>query len=104
MKLAHWVFLLVTLGVAGAGLYLYLAFPFLEVPTPLGSWPLYYLLPGAYALGFLVGGVYALVLWLWGVGERRALLREVRRLQGEVNALKRERFEEIPRIPDREEV
>ncbi|MFN4232796.1 LapA family protein [Thermus sp.] len=103
MKLAHWVFLLVTLGVVGAGLYLYLAFPFLEVPTPLGSWPLYYLLPAAYALGFLVGGVYALALWLGGLGERRALLREVRRLQGEINALKRERIEEIPRIPDREE-
>uniref|UniRef100_A0A7C6E2X0 DUF1049 domain-containing protein n=1 Tax=Thermus tengchongensis TaxID=1214928 RepID=A0A7C6E2X0_9DEIN len=104
MKLAHWVFLLASLGVVGAGFYLYLAFPFLEVPTPLGPWPLYYLLPGAYALGFLVGGAYALALWLWGVGERRALLREVRRLQGEVNALKRERIEEIPRIPDREEV
>lgn len=103
MKLAHWVFLLVTLGVVGAGLYLYLAFPFLEVPTPLGSWPLYYLLPAAYALGFLVGGVYALALWLGGLGERRALLREVRRLQGEINALKRERIEEIPKIPDREE-
>ncbi|MFN3179550.1 MAG: hypothetical protein ACK41R_05260 [Thermus sp.] len=104
MKLANWVFLLATLGVAGAGFYLYLAFPFLEVPTPWGPWPLYYLLPGVYALGVLVGGVYALALWLWGVGERRALLREVRRLQGEVNALKRERIEEIPKIPDREEV
>lgn len=36
-------------------------------------------------------------------GERRALLREVRRLEGEVKALKRERIEEIPKIPDREE-
>ncbi|MDM7325149.1 MAG: LapA family protein [Thermus sp.] len=103
MKLAHWVFLLVTLGVAGAGVYLYLAYPFLEVPTPFGPWPLYYLLPGAYALGILVGGVYALAVWLGEVGERRALLREVRRLEGEVKALKRERIEEIPKIPDREE-
>lgn len=103
MKLAHWVFLVSTLGVAGAGLYLYLSYPFLEVPTPLGPWPLYYLLPGAYVLGFLVGGVYALALWFGGMAKQRALAREVRRLQGEVNALKRERIEEIPKIPDREE-
>ncbi|GAA6755450.1 hypothetical protein QT17_10465 [Thermus sp. 2.9] len=103
MKLVHWTFLLVSLGVAGAGLYLYLTYPFLEVPTPWGPWPLYLVLPAVYALGFLVGGLYALALWLAGMGGRRALLREVRRLQGEVNALKRERIEEIPRIPDREE-
>ncbi|WP_038046959.1 LapA family protein [Thermus caliditerrae] len=103
MKLAHWVFLLASLGVAGASLYLYVALPFLEVPTPWGPWPLYYLLPGAYALGFLVGGLYALAMGWGAFAERRALLREVRRLQGEVNALKRERIEEIPKIPDREE-
>lgn len=92
------------MAVAGAGLYLYVSLPFLQVPTPLGPWPLYYLLPGAYALGVLVGGLYALAVWWTAFGERRALLREMRRLQGEVNALRRERLEEIPRIPDREEV
>ncbi|MCH1928284.1 LapA family protein, partial [Shewanella sp. C31] len=81
--------------VMGAGLYLYLSLPYLQVPTPWGPWPLFVLLPGAYALGFLVGGLYALAFWWAGLAERRALLREVRRLQGEVNALKRERIEEI---------
>lgn len=104
MKLVHWVFLLTTLGVAGVGLYLYLSLPFLEVPTPWGPWPLYALLPGAYLLGLLVGGLYALALGVGAFRERRLLLREVRRLQGEVNALRRERPEEIPRIPDREEM
>jgi len=47
--------------------------------------------------------LWALALWLGGVGERRRLIREIRRLQGEVNALKGERIEEIPRIPDRDE-
>ncbi|TBH21765.1 hypothetical protein [Thermus thermamylovorans] len=103
MKLAHWVFLLTTLGVGGAGLYLYLSFPFLEVPTPFGPWPLHYLLPGAYALGLVVGGLYALALGWGAFAERRALLKEVRRLQGELEALRRERIEEVPRIPDREE-
>ncbi|MEN2981442.1 MAG: hypothetical protein ABDH20_02230 [Thermus sp.] len=103
MKLAGWVFLLVSLGVGGAGLYLYIAFPFLALPTPWGLWPLYLVLPGAYALGLSVGGLYALALGLGGVLGRRALLREIRRLQGELSALKRERIEEIPRIPDREE-
>jgi hypothetical protein len=103
MKLLGWVFLLVSLGVVGAGAYLYYAYPFLEVPSPLGPLPLYALLPGAYFLGLLMGGLWALALWLGGVGERRRLVREIRRLQGEVNALKRERIEEIPRIPDRDE-
>jgi hypothetical protein len=98
MKLVHWTFLLVSLGVVGAGLYLYLTYPFLVVPTPWGPWPFYLVLPAAYALGFLVGGLYALALWLSGLGARRVLL------QGEVNALKRERIEEIPRIPDREDL
>ncbi len=101
MKFAGWVFLLVSLGVGAAGVYLFYAYPFLEVPSPLGPWPLYYLLPGVYLLGLLVGGLFVLALWLRGVGERGRLLREIRRLQGEVNALKRERIEEIPKIPDR---
>jgi len=103
MRLLGWVFLLVSLGVAGAGAYLYYAYPFLEVPSPFGPLPLYYLLPGAYVLGLLIGGLWALALWLRGLGEGRRLLREVRWLQGEVNALKRERIEEIPKIPDRDE-
>ena len=103
MKLLGWVFLLVSLGAVGAGAYLYYAYPFLEVPSPFGPLPLYALLPGAYFLGLLMGGLWALALWLGGVGERRRLIREIRRLQGEVNALKRERIEEIPRIPDRDE-
>jgi hypothetical protein len=103
MKLLGWVFLLVGLGVVGVGAYLYYAYPFLEVPSPFGPLPLYYLLPGVYFLGLLMGGLWALALWLGGVGERRRLIREIRRLQGEVNALKRERIEEIPRIPDRDE-
>ena len=103
MKLLGWVFLLVSLGVVGAGAYLYYAYPFLEVPSPFGPLPLYALLPGAYFLGLLMGGLWALTLWLGGVGERRRLIREIRQLQGEVNALKRERIEEIPRIPDRDE-
>jgi hypothetical protein len=103
MKLLGWVFLLVSLGAVGAGAYLYYAYPFLEVPSPFGPLPLYALLPGAYFLGLLMGGLWALALWLGGVGERRRLVREIRRLQGEVNALKRERIEEIPRIPDRDE-
>lgn len=103
MKLLGWVFLLVSLGVVGAGAYLYYAYPFLEVPSPFGPLPLCALLPGAYFLGLLMGGLWALALWLGGVGERRRLIREIRRLQGEVNALKRERIEEIPRIPDRDE-
>ncbi|WP_117236772.1 lipopolysaccharide assembly protein LapA domain-containing protein [Thermus sediminis] len=103
MKLLQWVFLLASLGAAGAGVYLYYAYPFLEVPSPSGPLPLYYLLPGAYLLGLLVGGLFALAFWLRGVGERGRLLREIRRLQGEVDALKRERIEEIPRIPDRDE-
>ncbi|MFZ8813679.1 MAG: hypothetical protein ACO2OU_07590 [Thermus aquaticus] len=103
MKLLGWVFLLVSLGAVGAGAYLYYTYPFLEVPSPFGPLPLYALLPGAYSLGLLMGGLWALALWLGGVGERRRLLREIRRLQGEVNALKRERIEEIPRIPDRDE-
>ncbi len=94
---------MVGLGVVGAGAYLCYAYPFLEVPSPFGPLPLYYLLPGAYFLGLLMGGFWALALWLGGVGERRRLVREIRRLQGEVNALKRERIEEIPRIPDRDE-
>lgn len=102
MKLVQWVFLLVSLGVAGVGLYLYYAYPFLALPSPWGPVPLYALLPGAYLLGLLVGGAFALALWLRGVGERRGLLREVRRLQGEVQALRQARIEEIPRIPDRE--
>ena len=103
MKLLGWVFLLVSLGVVGAGAYLYYAYPFLEVPSPFGPLPLDALLPGAYFLGLLMGGLWALALWLGGVGERRRLVREIRRLQGEVNALKLERIEEIPRIPDRDE-
>ena len=103
MRLLGWVFLLVSLGVVGAGAYLYYAYPFLEVPSPFGPLPLYYLLPGAYVLGLLIGGLWALALWLRGLGEGRRLLREVRWLQGEVNALKRERIEEIPKIPDRDE-
>jgi hypothetical protein len=103
MKLLGWVFLLVSLGVVEAGAYLYYAYPFLEVPSPFGPLPLDALLPGAYFLGLLMGGLWALALWLGGVGERRRLVREIRRLQGEVNALKRERIEEIPRIPDRDE-
>ncbi len=103
MKLLQWIFLLVSLGAGAVGVYLYYAYPFLALPSPWGLLPLYYLLPGAYLLGLLVGGLFALALWLRGLGERRGLLREVRRLQGEVEALKRERLEEIPRIPDREE-
>jgi hypothetical protein len=56
MKLLGWVFLLVSLGVVGAGAYLYYAYPFLEVPSPFGPLPLYALLPGAYFLGLLMGG------------------------------------------------
>ncbi|MGC8875740.1 hypothetical protein [Thermus sp.] len=103
MKLVQWVFLLVSLGAGAAGVYLYYAYPFLALPSPWGLLPLYYLLPGAYLLGLLVGGLFALALWLRGLGERRALLRAVRRLQEEVEALKRERPEEISRIPDRDE-
>lgn len=58
----------------------------------------------AYALGLLLAGLYALAFLLKGYGDRRRLLREIRRLQEEVNALKRARIEEIPRIPDRDEV
>ncbi len=103
MKLLQWIFLLVSLGAGAVGVYLYYAYPFLALPSPWGLLPLYYLLPGAYLLGLLVGGLFALALWLRGLGERRGLLREVRRLQGEVEVLKRGRLEEIPRIPDREE-
>lgn len=102
MRLVQWILLLVSLGAGALGVYLYYAYPFLALPSPWGLLPLYYLLPGAYLLGLLVGGLWALALWLGGIGERRRLLREVRRLQGEVKALRQARLEEIPRIPDRE--
>jgi hypothetical protein len=70
MKLLGWVFLLVSLGVVGAGAYLYYAYPFLEVPSPFGPLPLYALLPGAYFLGLLKGGFgpWPSGLGAWGKG------------------------------------
>lgn len=103
MNLLHWLFLLASLLVGGVALYLHLALPFLELPTPLGPWPLSLALLSAYDLGLLLSGLYALALLVKAYGEKRGLLREIRRLREEVNALKRERIEEIPRIPDRDE-
>jgi hypothetical protein len=103
VNLLHWLLLLTSLLVGGFALYLHLALPFLDLPTPFGPWPLSLALLAAYALGLLLSGLYALAFSLKAYGEKRGLLREIRRLQEEVNALKRARIEEIPRIPDRDE-
>ncbi|GGM91684.1 hypothetical protein GCM10007092_00750 [Thermus composti] len=103
MRLAGWILLLTALLVGVGAVYLGLQVPFLEVPSPWGPLPLAFLLGGGYALGLLAGLAYALAFWARGVAQGRALRREIARLQGELNALKRERIEEIPRIPDRDE-
>ncbi len=104
MRLWGWLFLLSLLLIGGLGAYLYLALPFLGLPTPWGVFPFYYLLPLAYALGLLVGLLYALALGYGAYRARKALLREAQGLRRELEALRRAHPEEIPRIPDREDV
>lgn len=72
MRLWGWLFILGLLLMGGLGAYLYMALPFLGLPTPWGFWPLYYLVPGAYALGLLVGLLAALALGFSSLKERRA--------------------------------
>ncbi|PZA06593.1 MULTISPECIES: LapA family protein [unclassified Meiothermus] len=103
MKILNWLTVLLTLGVIGTSYGLYRLEPTLVIGTPWGSLHVAYLLAGGFAAGGLVMGFFLLANW-WGF--QRVLRRrgaELRKLRGELEALRQAHPEEVVRIPDRPE-
>lgn len=102
MKAVHWTGLALLLGVGAVFFWLRLQVPLL-VPLFGLSLPVEGLWLLGFGLGVLFAGLYLLAFGLSAFWERRRLMREIGRLKGELEAIRRERIEEIPRIPDRDQ-
>lgn len=110
MRLVHWTGLLLLLLVGGVFFWLRLQVP-LRVPLFGYSLPVEGLWLLGFGLGVVFSGLYLVAFGLKGLGEKRRLLREIRRLKEEMGRLEASRIAaspsgehrvEVPRIPDRD--
>lgn len=101
MKFLNGLAFLITLAIAAAAWALYSLEPGLLLGTPWGHVHLVFLILGAFVLGLAVMGLYVLAGWLYAQAALRKRYRELRQVQAELEALRREHPQETPVIPDR---